>query len=47
MTVDKFPSSNPTALMTAAFAIGQLALVGLLPVGHHAALICALQLAAA
>jgi MFS family permease len=48
--------ANPTALlalMTAAFAIGQLAgplfsgIVGLLPVGHRAALSCALQLAAA
>jgi len=46
---------NPTALlalMTAAFAIGQLAgpflsgIIDLLPIGHHAALGCALQIAA-
>jgi hypothetical protein len=48
--------ANPTALlglMTAAFAIGQLAgplfsgVIDLLPMGHRAALNCALQLAGA
>jgi MFS family permease len=49
-------SANPTALlglMTAAFAIGQLSgpvfsgIIALLPVGHRAALGCAMQIAAA
>jgi predicted MFS family arabinose efflux permease len=48
--------ANPTALlglMTAAFAVGQLSgpvfsgILALLPVGHRAALGCAMQMAAA